>query len=256
VLRVPPLRTAVRLPQDRLELAARGVPAQAGPGLLGDAWHWLRLPSGELHLALVDAEGCGPRAHQQAQGLLALLRQPDSLTDPPGIAISQLAHRHTRARGLPGLATVLVARLDPLSGHLALAAAGHLPPLLVPVGSPARFIPVPGVTLGCPGGGPLREVRLRLAPGDLLILYTDGLVEHASDLPAGLRDLKRRAGLFAGWTLGLEVVVEALAAPLFGPTAHRDDGLVIALRIDPLSSAVQPPLRTRSLGLPPAGVLE
>jgi serine phosphatase RsbU (regulator of sigma subunit) len=226
----------IRLPAERLELAARSVPARPEAPLLGDAWHWARLPSGVVHLAVVDAEGHGHRAHRRARALVAAVASAAALAPSPAAALAQAALRvlpppPDPTPGPGGLATALVAHLHPHDGTCTLASAGHLPPLLVPAdGVPARYLPVPGVALGSPGGGPGPEVRLSLAEGDLLVLYTDGLVEHAGDLVAGLRDLRHRASCLGGRPLALEVVVEALAAPLFGPRAHRDDGLVVALR--------------------------
>jgi serine phosphatase RsbU (regulator of sigma subunit) len=75
-----------------------------------------------------------------------------------------------------------------------LANAGHLPPLLLR-GGDARFVTVkPGPPVGIRGPGPLESAQLETAAGDLLIAYTDGLVERRGEiLDAGLKRLQEAA---------------------------------------------------------------
>jgi serine phosphatase RsbU (regulator of sigma subunit) len=78
--------------------------------------------------------------------------------------------------------------------HLA-GERGHLPPLVI-AGDRSRVVDVPATTpLGTYAYGRYPETEVRLAPGEILALYTDGLVE------------RRRADL----TDGIERLVDVLA---------------------------------------------
>jgi hypothetical protein len=132
-----------------------------------------------LHLAIFDAMGHGLPAAGQA-------------------AFALSAYRHGRRRGLdlaetyasmdaalghqfPGesFVTALVARLDVPSGELTWFSAGHPPPLVLRGGEHARVLPArPATPLGVlPGTRAPTIGRATLQPGDMLLLYTDGLTE-------------------------------------------------------------------------------
>ena len=123
-------------------------------------------------------------------------------------------------------ATCWLATLDPVSRQLRVASAGHLPAVLVRAG---RATPVTGHTappLGTGAVDPRAEEALALEPGDLLVLYTDGLIERrGEDLGRGLARLEDAApGLVAAVDPALRLV-EMLA-----PHAP-DDVCVVTLRI-------------------------
>lgn len=89
---------------------------------------------------------------------------------------------------VPGAAatTVCLAQLDPRTGELTYASCGHPPPLLISAGGEPRYLPVgSGGPLGTASPPPCAETA-RLAPGDTLLLYTDGLVERVDrSIPPG-----------------------------------------------------------------------
>ena len=89
------------------------------------------------------------------------------------------------------MATALFATLDPATGQLRIASAGHLPPLLITDGH-AEFLPVaPSRMLGAPPApAPALEWAGVLPVGATLVLFTDGLVESRSaDIDEGLAHL-------------------------------------------------------------------
>ncbi|MET8545914.1 PP2C family protein-serine/threonine phosphatase, partial [Kitasatospora sp. NPDC004799] len=108
-----------------------------------------------------------------------------------------LAWANTVALREPGqvTATAVCVLLDPVSGELRWARAGHLPPIrLGPDG--AQVLPLPhGVLLGALDDAEYEERTARLDPGDVLLLYTDGLVERR-DRPVeeSVEQLLRAAG--------------------------------------------------------------
>jgi anti-sigma regulatory factor (Ser/Thr protein kinase) len=89
------------------------------------------------------------------------------------------------------LATCLYAVYDPIAGELCLANAGHIPPVLVRArDGAAELLDLPtGAPIGV-GGVPFEAVRLRVEPGDRLVMCTDGLVEmRGEDIGVGLATL-------------------------------------------------------------------
>jgi sigma-B regulation protein RsbU (phosphoserine phosphatase) len=87
--------------------------------------------------------------------------------------------------------TALVGRLDVRTGQLRMANAGHEFPLLVPAdGGPIRAVEGCGPLMGAFSPLDVREIDIRLGPGDQLVLYTDGVTD--SRAPSGERFGKPR----------------------------------------------------------------
>ncbi len=188
-----------RLPQvDGYELAAfslvEGKRATAGLG--GDWYDVLALPSGQIGFVVGDVVGHGTEAVAAMASYRAALRA--YLFDDHSPA-KTLARLNTLAYSLhPGrLASVVVGTLDPTTGEVRLSRAGHPPPVLA--GGrlelrPAAKDPLIGVV-------PDREFAqfaFELAPGQVLLMYTDGLVERRDrPLDAGVIALAERADAWA-----------------------------------------------------------
>ena len=126
---------------------------------------------------------------------------------------------------LQRMATALFGLLDPVSGQLRLASAGHLPPVLCRNGT-AEFLPVrPSRMLGAPPQEePAEEWIGELPVGATLLLFTDGLVESpAADIDAGLDRLLEVAGRWCG--SDPDELCDQLLGELAGE--HRPDDIAL-----------------------------
>jgi serine phosphatase RsbU (regulator of sigma subunit) len=202
-----------RLPEvPGVALAARYLPS-AQDVVGGDWYDLVLLPSGRVALVLGDVAGHGlPAAAITAQLRHALRAH---LLRDVGPAEALAALNELVVRLLPDeLATAVVAELDPGSGEVAIATAGHLPVLRVG-GAEAGYLDADrGPALGLLDTAGYRETRLRLGREELLMLYSDGLVERRdADLQQGLEALRRAAAAGGGPEALLERVLTALRPP-------------------------------------------
>jgi len=79
--------------------------------------------------------------------------------------------------------TLFYAELDPESGAVSFLNAGHNPPLIVHAAGTVEQLASGGLPLGIKGNAEYREGRTTLQPGDVLVIYSDGVTEAAS--PSG-----------------------------------------------------------------------
>ncbi|MEJ2889661.1 SpoIIE family protein phosphatase [Actinomycetospora aeridis] len=179
----------------RARLAARYVVAGRELAAGGDWFDALPLPDGRLAVAVGDVVGHGAAA-SAAMGRLRAVGA-NALEAGRGVAgtlaeLDRFAAREHATRA----ATVCVVVLDPRTGELEVAAAAHPPPFVVTTDGAVRWIPVAGGgPLGTGAAAPAPSPTTdRLGPGDVLVLYTDGLVERPGHtLDEGLAALARTA---------------------------------------------------------------
>ncbi|WP_448609381.1 SpoIIE family protein phosphatase [Geodermatophilus sp. URMC 60] len=161
-------------------LAARYRPSAAD--VVGGDWYDLvPLPSGRLAIVLGDVAGHGLAAASVTAQLRHALRAHLLRDRGPAAALQGLGE--VIAALLPGeLATAVVAELDPETGEVAVANAGHLPVLHVAADGVRLLSEGRGPALGLLDEVDYAETRVRLAGPDRLLLYSDGLVERR-DVP-------------------------------------------------------------------------
>ncbi|WP_030442391.1 SpoIIE family protein phosphatase [Actinoplanes subtropicus] len=233
-----------------LRVAASYLLADAGTSAGGDWFDAVAQRDGRVALIVGDVVGHGVAASGVMGQLRAVLR--DRLDDGAGI-LEALAAADRFASRSPGAhaTTVCVAELDPVSGELTYCTAGHPPPLVVSSAGKTQFLSgTGGSPLATGGSFPIGTARL--APGDLLLLYSDGILERpgrdhvtggaelasvAADCAAG-RALREPGSSAAArvCTQAVELLVRA--------TGHHDDITLLAAERVPLP----PPL---VLDLPP-----
>src|SRR6185295_7121979 len=94
-------------------------------------------------------------------------------------------------------ATAFLAVLEPTTGLLRYTNAGHNPSLIVRANGDVEELGPTGIPLGLLPNAPYRAAEATLAPGDLLVLYTDGIAEaaNADDEEYGLERIRQVCAL-------------------------------------------------------------
>jgi serine phosphatase RsbU (regulator of sigma subunit) len=159
------------------EIAARYVP---GSGQVGGDWYDVFvLPSGELGLVVGDVAGSGLGAAVIMGRIRSALRAYALEFPGPADVLGKLDRKMQYFEEGDVMATVSYVVLDPDSGQLRISSAGHLPPVIAVPGQRGAMAEI-GVDppIGV-ADAPVRQVTtLALAPGAVLCLFTDGLVER------------------------------------------------------------------------------
>jgi anti-sigma regulatory factor (Ser/Thr protein kinase) len=170
------------LPEDLPEIpsvgfAARYLPAAEASTVGGDWYDVFRLGDGRVGLAVGDVVGHGI----SAASLMGELRTALRVYGTEGLGAAEVVSgiaRFVAARGMEYMATCAYATLDPERSVIVLANAGHPPPLVVSPGG-ARYIEqAVGPPLGAKRAHTYEETEVTLGPGEILLLYTDGLIER------------------------------------------------------------------------------
>jgi Stage II sporulation protein E (SpoIIE)/ANTAR domain/GAF domain len=163
-----------------LDIAARYRPAGADSLVSGDWYDAVPLPAGDVLLAVGDIAGHGLDAVTGMVALRNSLRGLAITAAAPAMLLGwlNLAACHY-ADGSIG--TAICGRYDPATRTLRWARAGHLPPVLVRDGR-AQTLSLPhGLLLGADPDATYAEEVTSLLPGDVLLLFTDGLIERRDE---------------------------------------------------------------------------
>jgi serine phosphatase RsbU (regulator of sigma subunit) len=219
-----------------VEIEVRYQPAAKHAQIGGDWYDAFVGPDGATVIAVGDVVGHDMLAAAVMGQVRNLLR--GIVFSRPGSPADILRHLETAMAGLEleTSATLFLARLEPAdadaSGHRRLewCNAGHPPPLLVhgPTGAVEVLDPDPDLMIGVEPGVDRTVHRRVVAPGSLLLLYTDGLVERrGEDLQDGIGRLALALAQHHDAPLrGLADEVLALSNnPL------EDDAALLALRL-------------------------
>ncbi len=212
-----------------LSTAARYLPARSGGGEVGGDWYdVVRLPGGRVAIVVGDVMGRGLSAAALMGQVRAALRAYAVQDQAPAEVLTS-ADELVRGLAEDVLVTCVYAVLDARDGSLALANAGHVPPLLLAASGGGEALESTGPPLGAGGGEDYGERTYVVGPGGLLALYTDGLVESRdADLDVGLRRLAGRLDPAAP-------DLDALAARVTDGPDRDDDVALLLVRTDPRS---------------------
>ena len=207
-------------------LAARYLPARDEVG--GDWYDVLPLNRGLVGIAIGDVSGHGIRAASLMGEMRAALRAYAYDGHPPADVLQRLDRLFGAVRER-GMATAAYGVFDPSTGHLNYALAGHPPPLVVDGNGSARLLDGgdPAPPLGSMPYAGYSNCEAVLEGGDILLLYTDGLVERRGErLAEGLDRLVAEA---AGAQTA-EGLCDQLAGRLVPAGGAADDIAMLALQ--------------------------
>ncbi|MDR7279765.1 CheY-like chemotaxis protein [Catenuloplanes atrovinosus] len=214
-----------RLPEvTGLDIARRYEPASAHTEIGGDFYE-VTMIDGRLLAAIGDVAGHSLHAATVMAELRHALRAYAVEGHQPGTVLTRI--NDLMLTLLSGeVATVCLLLIDPASGHVRMANAGHLPPLLIVDGRP-EYIEDRGPLLGTRANRP-DDTEFVVPPGATLVLYTDGLIERRdATIDDGLRALAASAA--GGVDDHLDDFCDRLLSELAGQEMS-DDIAVVALR--------------------------
>jgi integral membrane sensor domain MASE1 len=203
-------------------------PADAAHGLGGDWYSVMALPDSRTFLTVGDVIGHGLPSVQD----MARLRSTSDAYAHQGLAPAQILGELNRfaAHQIRGeFATALVAIFDPKRNSLTYSSAGHLPALLrrANTGDVVRLSNASGPMIGPFADSVYIQDAVSVQPGDVLMMYTDGLVEHYDEgLMAGIAHLEQ---VLAAWPPEALLDCEALAADV-APIVRADDICLLVVR--------------------------
>jgi serine phosphatase RsbU (regulator of sigma subunit) len=165
---------------DGLEAMVSYLPAESALQVGGDWYHAQTLPDGRVVLAVGDVAGHGlEAANGMAHLRFALVAWLAVGIRDPGLLLRHL-NRLCAELGITGTAVIGV--YDPRTRLLPWARAGHMAPMLSRDGRDIDLEQPPGLLLGADTEVDFPVANARLQPGDLVLFYTDGLVERRGNV--------------------------------------------------------------------------
>ena len=216
-----------------IDLAARYRPAGEGIEVGGDFYDAFDIGDGEWTIALGDVCGKGPDAAALMGMVRHTIRAAAIRERAPARVLATVNAAVGRQTSEEQFCTAVAARLRPQGDQVIawICVAGHPPPVILRGDGSLHWIRGSGALLGVFDDAELAEDELRLAPGDTLVLYTDGVTEEGgADRPFGEEGL---AGVLLGaaGATASEIVGRIEEAVLaHGSGEPRDDIAILAVR--------------------------
>ncbi|WP_078840917.1 SpoIIE family protein phosphatase [Streptomyces antioxidans] len=219
------------------DTATRYLPGTRLGRVGGDWFDTIKLPGSRTALVVGDVMGHGLTSAAMMGQLRTAVQTMAALDLPPAQLLRSLDDLAQRL-GEHYLATCLYAVYDPVGSELVLANAGHIPPVLVRAqDGRSELLNLPtGAPIGV-GGVPFETATVRVAPGDRLVLCTDGLVEvRGQDIGAGIAALcESAAHPAASMDDACDTIIRALATAARdtdGRGGRKDDVALLMARLN------------------------
>ena len=159
----------------------------------GDFFDVIGLSDGRVGLAIADVSGKGVPAALFMMSSRTLLKGAAMRADGPGEALAEVNDVLNEDNDACMFVTMIYAVYDPATGDLTYADGGHDPPLVVRANGTTTQLPVTdGLALGVMPGFDYYQHSHQLAPGDTVVLYTDGVTEaiNSEEEQLGLHRLR------------------------------------------------------------------
>lgn len=222
-------RSIPRMPG--FEFAARMYPAKI---VAGDYYGFIELPEGEMAVVIADVAGKGVAAGLLMPSIEVTLRMDAPRF--PGTndllhAFNNVVHQVT---GGHRFISLFYGKLCARSRSLEYTNAGHNPPLLVRAGADPSRLDQGGPVIGILPDSEYRRDVVTLCQGDVLVLYTDGVVEAESSTGEEYSE-KRLATIVSSHPQeSAEEMVESIYSSVTqfrGTTPQADDMTLLVLKV-------------------------
>src|SRR4051812_21865677 len=236
------------LPSGPIDVPGLGITALCVPAreVGGDYYDFFRLPADRLGILIADVSGKGTSAAlymAELKGLVLALSQRYESPRDLLIEVNRIISEHLDSRSF---ITITYAVIDLRAGTMTFCRAGHTPLIFLPGPSStipsAKVLTPNGMVLGLRIDGAeekfaelLEEERVELSPGDVIVLYTDGITEAMnpnSDLfgESRLSRIVEEHGHLDSDELRERIMREIEA--FVGSADQHDDMTMILLKVD------------------------
>jgi serine phosphatase RsbU (regulator of sigma subunit) len=206
------------------DIAAATQPASGG--VAGGDFYDFVAGKSALNVVVADVQGHGLGAALCASGVRSALRTALGLGLEPGAALAALNRTLAQGNGENGF--FASAAIVQIAGDtLRYAAAGH-PPLLIAGKRQAVALAASGPPAGAVPEADYATEERALAPGEVIAVYTDGLLDPNAGVPASVEELGQALTRAAGG--GAAAIVESL---LSGAPAVADDRTLVIVKHSP-----------------------
>lgn len=200
----------------------------------GDCYDFALLPDGRLALTIGDASGKSLAAALLISNALSSLRTAVLCTGNHGAETLKVVNRQVYASSPEGrYATLFCAVFDPSTRVLTYINAGHNPPMVLHQNGQVAWLETGGAPAGMFPDWPYQEGVVQLSPGDLLIAYTDGVIEalNPDGKEWGVEGLRKAAAASNAQSAG--DIVDAVFTSMneFSRGCQTDDATVAVLRV-------------------------
>ena len=201
----------------------------------GDYYDFLKFPDGRIGLLVGDVAGKGMPASLMMSSLQACVHVVFDDGDDLAQKITRLNKATCRNCPDNRFITFFMTVVDPATGELVFTNAGHNPPLLVRASGGFEELKGGGMILGILPMAKYQESHAKFEPGDVLVLFSDGVTEAAN--PRGEEFGEQRLAELVASLRGrpsaeiVDAVHAAVAAYTEGAPAADDITVVVARRV-------------------------
>lgn len=254
------LKTASSIQRRLLPAAPSGIDGYSFVGrnqpcrsVSGDYYDFAVRPDGRVYFVIGDVSGKGITAGLMMAGLQVAFRI-FSKTDPdPATLVTQLNGALREILPRSKFVTLFLGRLDTQTGLIEYANAGHTPPLWIR-NTGVEEVLAGDLLLGVVSGAEYLNRRLQLAPGDSLILFTDGVSEaqNVTGMELGAAKLAEALDQLhgAGATEVANRMAEAVLLHVGEPDALDDDVTILVVSRDGVTGRPESESTLRSQSWP------
>lgn len=200
----------------------------------GDYYDFIELGEDHLGVVIADVSGKGVPASLLMSNIQATLRvqvvTSTSVKDCIAEANTAL-HKSTEA---DKYATLFCGILDTNEKTFTCTNAGHNSPMLISQDGSCRRLETGGIVLGMLPQMPYQEERIQLRPGDLLLMFSDGITEAMNDREEEFGEERLLKLLAENRSLSPEPLLEKIVAEVStftGDTPQQDDMTLVAIKL-------------------------
>ncbi|HTW83564.1 MAG TPA: SpoIIE family protein phosphatase [Candidatus Sulfotelmatobacter sp.] len=209
-----------------VSFSATYVPASEEAKVGGDWYDGVELSRGRVMFVIGDVAGHGLEAAVAMNRTRQALVQAAVLDADPASLLSRVNAELMRDRSR--MVTAVCGYADSQNYVFTYATAGHPPPVLVEPGRAPRLLEFGGLPLAVMDSAVYRSHSVQTLPGAMLVLYTDGAVEHSRDVFEGEQRLLEAVASVCGGD-PVEHVAAAIHARIFDGRAVGDDVAILTV---------------------------